>query len=152
MAFKYINGGSGGINNSVGTLMTGPFLSQTKDLNTSMADGNVAAFSGMEKYYRGSFNTGTGIMIGQGGVVLYDANTAGSGVLEQLLIVNRGNSTLYFGINSETMDVARGTPLASGESLQIQDDAIRSLWAITQSGNSSIVTAQGVYRYNDNAV
>lgn len=150
MSFKYLS--SGGINNNIGISMSGPFTAQGRQLTPAIAYGDVAAFSGMEHYSRGSFNTGTGYMITQNGNILYDANTAGSGVLENLLLVNRGVNTFYFGINSDTMDINLGTPLASGESWQVQDDMVRKVWAITVAGNTTIVSAQGMYRFNENAV
>lgn len=150
MSFKYLS--SGGINNNIGISMSGPFTAQSRQLTPAIAYGDVATFSGMERYSRGSFNTGTGYMITQNGSILYDASTAGSGVLENLLLVNRGVNTFYFGINSDTMDINLGTPLASGESWQVQDDMVRKVWAITVAGNTTIASAQGMYRFNENAV
>ena len=142
----YINLTSGGIKN--GRAVTGDnLLSTGGDYVYSAATNNsdsVTVFNNRENYYAGSLNYGTGVLIDTAGRVLYDANQNGRGLLENLLIVNRGQSTAYFGINVSGMHVASGTALASGESFNFEDP-IRSVWALTSTGTATL-SVQGNYR------
>ncbi len=152
MAVKSIIQNVSGVFNYGAIVGNNPYNFSRQNLNPAVSSGGLSVFNDREIYNRGDFNLGSGRFVDQNGVMLYNAETAGSGVLESLLMVNRGNSTFYFGVNSDSMDISRGTPIASGESFAVEDGSVRKFWAICQAGQSTVVSAEGPYRYNNNAV
>lgn len=141
---------TGGINNFNMVISANPNHFAIRVVNSGSI-GSVTTFNNRENYNKGSLNYGAGVSIDSTGRYLYNAETAGSGVLENLLLVNRGPNTLYFGIDTETFSVANGTALASGESFHMEDDVVRRVWVIT-SASVTTASAHGTYRYNDNTI
>lgn len=139
----YINFRDGGIRNGVAVVANTASVSGTNYAAAINNSDSVTVFNNRENFYAGSLNYGTGVLVGTAGAILYDANRDGQGLLRNLLIVNRGPNTSYFGINSSGMHIASGTALASGESFNFEDP-IRSIWALTSS-SSTTLSVQGNY-------
>lgn len=139
----YISFTTGGIKNGQAVIGTAPNATQVYTYGT-IPDSTVDVFTIREGYYAGSFNVGTGLLITTAGRVIYDALRDGRGLLQNLLLVNRGNNTIYFGVNTSGMHINSGTALASGESFNFEDP-VRSVWAITSTSDATI-SAQGNYR------
>lgn len=99
--------------------------------------------------YIPSWSNGTGTLIDSTGAILFEASGFG-GSFSSLVLANRGSTTVYYGVNDNNILVASGTPLQSGESIQIVDN-IYSLWAVTAS-SSTYVTAQGIVNQNPNTI
>lgn len=112
--------------------------------NVPLPTGNILG----EQWESSSFNLGPGVTVNSTGRVLYSSQISGSGLLDNLLIINRGNSTAYWGINNSDIRVNAGTPIASGQSYQVENPDIRMVWAICGPGETATIAAQGVYRFN----
>lgn len=134
-----------GINNA-GGVVGSPNLIQNINAHTTVASGTVDIFVSNESYYPGSFNLGPGgTPVTTTGRVLYNADLAGSGYLRDILLVNRNGVSFYFGINTSGINIQAGTILASGESVLLEHENIRNLWAIASTG---VVNVYGHGSYN----
>lgn len=135
------------------TLGSGPYLTASGFRKDSLA-GNTSVDNLLptKEFYRGSFNLGSGVIIDSNGTVVYDAVRDGKGLIYDLLLVNRGNNTLFFAINSTGIaSIGESTPLGSGESYALDTSSIRSLSCKTNSG-TALLQANGVYGFQRNAV
>ncbi len=98
---------------------------------------------------RGDFSMVTGAITANGSYI-YDCETAGSGLLHNPMLANRGTMTIYFGTDSSSISIANGTPLETGESYVIESD-VRKLWAIAASA-TGLLSVHSTYAYNRNMI
>lgn len=99
-------------------------------------------YSGLNDSYPTAWST-SGVAVGPAGNLLFN-NDANGGMLQNVIVSNKGSATTYIGYNSETPNAASGFPLASGESYSFNNVRITELWAITTAG-SGFISAQGFY-------
>ena len=146
MSYRLIDTAISGFDNRKAVCLTGPNTS----LNYSISSDNLLTPTGsLNKYVNfdvGHFSMGTGILVDTNGVMLYDEITSGSGVLNNVLLINVSANKLYFGFNSSTPSISNGIPLGSGESYQVETPDVRKVWAITDSG-SSYIAGGGIYKW-----
>lgn len=144
---QLINQSATGIHNLSATIKTGggsAYQTIYWPYNQSQPTGTILG----ENWATSSFNLGAGATINSTGRILYSADIAGSGLLDNLLLINRGNNTAYWGFNNSDIRVANGTPIGSGESYQVENPDIRTVWAICAPGETATIAAHGVYRFN----
>lgn len=148
MSTKLINTSATGINNNFITILSSP----TQVKYRSILDGYnllpTGSFDRLEQNPKGMFSLGTGTIVGTSAISLYDTEISGSGLIENLLLINRSNTTVFVGINTYNMTVANGVPISSGESYVFENN-IHNAWAIT-SGGSAILAGGGPYFINGN--
>lgn len=146
MSYQLITSAATGINNNQAVIKNAGFAQTYQFDGSSLVPTGVSRF---ENYIYGSFSMGSGINIGTNGTVLYDAETVGSGLLDNVLLINLSYNTLYFGLNQSTISVSNGIPLGSGESYQVETPDVRRIWAVTQSAGA-VIGGGGNYKINRN--
>lgn len=87
--------------------------------------------------------TASGI-IDSTGTVLFNNDTNG-GCLGNIIVANRGANSVYIGFNNTTPSVSGGFPIASGESVQYENQFVTEFWGIVPTGFGNIYV-QGLYR------
>jgi hypothetical protein len=126
-----------------GTWIRQPFASDT----------DLTGYSNSINYYRGSVNLGSGTVIDSNGAFLYNASTDGSGILQDVVLANRGNNAFFYCINdSGNINVSRGMPIGSGESVNLDNSLVRSIWAVCNNGQTTTVSLSAIRAYNPNTV
>lgn len=136
MTINFINN-SAESNKGKAVIKTGQISYNTnRDVETYHKQIDFNRFENILDGYSTSFNTGTGIPVGTGGSVLFDAKLFG-GSLVDLTLVNDGPNAIYLGFNNDGISIASGSELASGSSISF-DGPISKIWGITSTGVSSI--------------
>jgi hypothetical protein len=139
--FSFLVGGHG--SGTQGSWNQQPFASNTDLTNYSLST----------NYYRGSINLGSGVVVDSNGTFLYDAVANGSGILQDVLLVNRGTQTFFYAVNdSGTINISRGTPIGSGESVLLDNSLVRSVWAVCNNGQNTTVSMSAVRGFNPKTI
>lgn len=85
----------------------------------------------------------SGTNVDSTGLVMFDNDVQG-GYLREILVANRGPSTVYVGFNSNTVSTTNAFPLASGESME-REGYITSMYAVAVAAGSGQIYAQGLF-------
>jgi len=142
---------STGILNNQATVRTAPNQFTAYNFIPAVTTATIGPLQGREVRFPTSFTTGSGLAIGSTPVSVFNYESAGSGYLHNLLLINRSATTLYFGINTTGTSPTKGTPLGSGESVLFDNMVVHSIWAATETG-VALLGCHGNYYFNKNVL
>ncbi len=150
MSTKLINTSATGINNNFITVLSSPINAQYKSILDGYNLLPTGSLDRLEQNPKGMFSLGTGRIVGTSAISLYDTEISGSGLIENLLLINRSNTTVFVGINTYNMTVTNGIPVSSGESYVFENN-VHNVWAITSGGNA-VLAGGGPYFVHGNSL